>query len=377
MLLRVLIAPDKFKGTLTAREAAEAIAVGWQQARPSDRLERLPISDGGDGFGQVMSDLMGAIPQMIQTCDAAHRRCKARWWWEPRSKTALIESAEIVGLAKLPLNRFHPFELDTYGLGKVVRAAVELGAKRCLVGLGGTATNDGGFGLARALGWKFLSNEGKAIERWTELPSATHLARPLPYRLFPELVAAVDVQNPLLGLRGATRIYGPQKGLKPSDFRLAERCLAQLVALVKKTKRRELAMVPGAGAAGGLGFGVAAFLGGRLEAGFQLVARQADLEQRLTKADLVITGEGTIDSSTFMGKGAGCLARLCYDQGVPCIGLAGAIGPGLSRKQLFTRIRALTELTNPVEAKRKPGKWLQALAKQVANEVHHRQAVFK
>jgi glycerate kinase len=369
MRLRVLIAPDKFKGTLTAGGAAEAMALGWHEGRPSDRLELLPISDGGDGFGEVMSDLMGAVPQTVQTCDAAHRPCKARWWWESRSKSAVIETAEVVGLAKLPANRFHPFALDTYGLGKVVHAAVELGAKRCLVGLGGSATNDGGFGLARALGWEFTNDRGEAIERWTELPTAIQLARPLPHRLFPELVAAVDVQNPLLGPRGATRIYGPQKGLKPADFGAAERCLARLVALVQKTKGRDVATEPGAGAAGGLGFGFAAFLGGRLESGFQLVSREADLERRLRRADLVITGEGAIDGSTFMGKGAGCVARLCHERGIGCIGLAGAIGSGIGRKRLFTRMHSMTEMTTEAEAKGKPAKWLRTLAKQVAQQL--------
>ena len=368
MPLRVLIAPDKFKGTLTARAAAEAIARGWHQGRPGDELELLPISDGGDGFGQVMSELLGAVPRVIKTCDAAHRPCVARWWWEPRSRTALIESAEVIGLAKLPPNRFHPFELDTFGLGKVVLAATELGARRCLVGLGGSATNDGGFGLAASLSWQFLNAQGKPIAKWTELPEAVRVAPPPIRRFFPELIAAVDVQNPLLGGRGATRIYGPQKGIKPREFSRAEGCLARLAGLVRKIDARDLADLPGAGAAGGLGFGFAAFLGGSLQPGFQLIARAAQLERRLKLADLVITGEGSIDGSTFMGKGAGCVALLCRKSGVPCIGIAGTLGPGLSRRRLFTQVHALTELTTPREAKSKPAKWLQSLAKEVAKQ---------
>ena len=367
MPLRVLIAPDKFKGTLTARGAAEAIAKGWHDARPGDDLELLPVSDGGDGFGQVLSDLLGAAPRLIQTSDAAHRACKAQWWWEPRSRTAVIETAEVIGLARLPVGRFHPFQLDTQGLGKVMLAAVKLGAKRCLVGLGGSATNDGGFGLARALGWQFLDTKGKPIDQWTGLPRATRLAAPAG-ALFPELIVAVDVQNPLLGPRGATRIFGPQKGLKPREFRRAENCLGRLVDLAQKIDPRDFANLAGAGAAGGLGFGFAAFLGASLRPGFQLVARAAGLEQRLRRADLVITGEGAMDGSTFMGKGAGCIARLCQDSGIPCIGFAGALGPGVSQKRLFTRIRAMTELTTAGEAKRKPAKWLRALAKEVATK---------
>src|SRR6185369_6413412 len=148
MPLEVLIVPDKFKGTLTAKAAADAMARGWRRGRPNDAIEVLPMSDGGDGFGEVISNSLGAVPRSLRTCDAAHRGCTARWWWEPKSKTAVIETARIIGLAMLPHDRYHPFDLDTYGLGKVMRAAADLGARRCLVGLGGSATNDGGFGLA-------------------------------------------------------------------------------------------------------------------------------------------------------------------------------------------------------------------------------------
>ena len=132
MALKVLIIPDKFKGTLTAHEAAAAMARGWRKVRCADVLELLPMSDGGDGFGGVMSELLGARRQMIKTVDAAHRPCRARWWWEAKSKTAIIESAEVVGLAKLPPKKFHPFKLDTFGLGAVIRAAAAKGARRCV-----------------------------------------------------------------------------------------------------------------------------------------------------------------------------------------------------------------------------------------------------
>ncbi len=366
MRLRVLIVPDKFKGTLTAREAAEAVARGWRRARPADELALLPMGDGGDGFGGVMSALLGAVPQSIDTCDAAHRACRSQWWWEPRTKTAVIESAAVVGLAMLPPNRYHPFELDTYGLGTIVRAAADRGAGRCLVGLGGSATNDGGFGLARSLGWRFLNQHRKPIERWTELPTVVELRRPRRTRWFEHLQIAVDVQNPLLGPRGATRVYGPQKGLKPSEFPAAENCLRRLVALVQAPRGRALAGAPGAGAAGGLGFGFGMFLGGCLEPGFELFAREVGLERRFGQVDLVITGEGEMDRSTFMGKGAGRVARRCHDLGVPCIGLAGVIRPRIPREHRFTQMHALVELTTFREALSRPAHWLELLAQRVA-----------
>ena len=167
-----------------------------------------------------------------------------------------------------------PIQLDTLGLGAVVRAAARKGATRCLMGIGGSATNDGGFGLARALGWEFLDRDGRMIERWTDWTAGTHPRPAAPPVVHPVLVAT-DVQNPLLGPRGATRVYGPQKGLRPQDFALAERCLGRLAQVVQRQFGRDFARVPGAGAAGGLGFGLLAFLGAELKPGFELFARQA------------------------------------------------------------------------------------------------------
>jgi glycerate kinase len=365
MPLKVLIAPDKFKGTLSAGEAAAAIARGWRNVRPADRLELLPISDGGDGFGAVVSALRRARPQTVKTEDAAHRPCKATWWWEAKTKTAIIESARIIGLAMLPPGKFHPFELDTFGLGAVLRAAQGQGARQILVGIGGSATNDGGFGLARALGWKFVDKLGHPVERWTELHRLACL-HPSECRPVESVTVAVDVQNPLLGPRGASRIYGPQKGLGPDDFDLAERCLGQLAGVMGREFKRDFAAVPGAGAAGGLGFGLLAFLGAKLEPGFALFATLAKLAQRLRAVDLVITAEGAIDESTLMGKGVGQMARRCFDLKIPCVGLAGRVSPDPARSKFFAQIRALTELTSDARAKADPAHWLEQLAVAVA-----------
>ncbi len=364
MALKVLIIPDKFKGTLTAHEAAAAIARGWRKARRADVLELLPMSDGGDGFGGVMSELLGARRQMIKTVDAAHRPCRARWWWESKSKTAIIESAEVVGLAKLPPKKFHPFKLDTFGLGAVIRAAAAKGARRCLIGIGGSATNDGGFGMARALGWEFLDRAGKPITTWTRLHVLATMQPPERTRWFEEMLVAVDVQNTLLGAQGCTRIYGLQKGLTPKDFAMAELNLRRLAAIAKQHAKRDFASEPGAGAAGGLGFGLRCFAGARLEPGFELFARKANLLQRLRAADLVITGEGAIDQSTLMGKGVGQIAQWCGKLKVPCIGLAGTV---LARsKSSFAQEHGLTDLTTVEKAKSKPAFWLEKLAERVA-----------
>jgi glycerate kinase len=367
MPLKVLIIPDKFKGTLPAPAAAEAIARGWRKARPGDLLSLLPMSDGGDGFGEVTSALLKARVQRVKTVDAAHRRCVAKWWWEPSTRTAIIESAAVIGLAMLPPKRFRPFRLDTSGLGAVVRAAVQKGARRCLMGVGGSATNDGGFGLARALGWVFLDRQGEVIEGWTGLSQLARIRPPQRRRWFTSFVVATDVQNRLLGRKGATRIYGPQKGLRPQDFALAERCLSRLARVAKAQLGRDFAREPGAGAAGGLGFGLLAFLGVELQPGFDLFARQAALERRLRTADLVVTGEGAIDVSTLMGKGVGQIARRCRQLKIPCIALAGRVSASSGRRAFFTQAHALTELTTLAQAKARPAYWLERLAQQVAH----------
>jgi glycerate 2-kinase len=374
MALKVLIIPDKFRGTLTAAAAAEAIARGWRKARPQDSLSLLPMTDGGDGFGEVTSVLLQASVQHFKTVDAAQRPCVARWWWEPRTRTAVIESAAVIGLAILPPKRFHPFQLDTLGLGAVVRAAAKKGARRCLMGIGGSATNDGGFGLARALGWEFLDRKGELIERWIGLHQLDRIRTPRRHRWFSRFVVATDVQNRLLGQRGATRVYGPQKGLRPQDLALAERCLGRLARVVRKQFGRDFAREPGAGAAGGLGFGLPAFLGAEVQPGFELFARQAALERRLRGADLVVTGEGAIDRSTLMGKGVGQIAQRCRQLKIPCIGLAGMISASLETAAFFTQARALTELTSAAQAKAKPAYWLEQCAQLLASAAHDKPA---
>ncbi|MDB6112454.1 MAG: Glycerate 2-kinase [Pedosphaera sp.] len=371
MSLKVLIVPDKFKGTLTAQAAAQAIAKGWQRIRPEDALELLPMSDGGDGFGEVISAQMGAKAQPLKTVDAAHCPCRTKWWWQPGSKTAIIESANIIGLAQLPPGRFHPFKLDTFGLGAAIRAAAAKGARRCLIGIGGSATNDGGFGLARALGWEFLDHSGSAITEWTQLHALHRVRRPKRSRWFASLVVAVDVQNPLLGPQGCSRIYGPQKGLRKEDFPLAERCLGRLAEVVKQELRHDYANEPGAGAAGGLGFGLRCFLGARMQAGFDLFARHAELAKRLREADLVLTGEGAIDRQTLMGKGVGQIGQWCRQRNLPCLALAGRV---LTRdtKGCFTHAHALTGLTRVEEAQAKPAYWLRQLAMRAAQDYNRR-----
>jgi glycerate kinase len=325
--LRVLIVADKFKGTLTAEQAAAAIAHGWSSIRREDIVETLPMADGGDGFGAVLGHLLDAEPRSCATVDCAGRARNATWWFAPRTKTAIIEAAEVNGLRLLPPGRYHPFNLDTTGLGALLRAAISAEANRIFVGLGGSATNDGGFGLARSIGWVFLDSNGNELRRWTALTNLVRLDPPLHGILTgQELVIAVDVTNKLLGPRGATRIYGPQKGLRDAELEQSEACLSQLASVSGATCERDYAAEAGAGAAGGLGFAMRAFCGGQFRPGARVFAELADLERRITAAQLVITAEGCFDEQSLMGKGVGHVAELAALAQRPCLCL-----PAVSR----------------------------------------------
>ena len=325
----------------------------------------LPISDGGDGFGCVLGDALGAKPQRITTVDAAHRKCVSTWWWQSETRTAIIESANVIGLAMLPAGKFHPFQLDTFGLGKILLAATSKGAKTIILGIGGSATNDGGFGLARALGWEFLDARGERIELWMQLHALEEIRRPKSLKL-PKIIVAVDVENPLLGKHGATRVYGPQKGLRADEFAIAEKNLRRLALIAKQQLGFDFTHAHGAGAAGGLGYGLATFTRSELRPGFELLAKTTRLARQLNDCDLVITGEGSLDVSTLMGKGAGSLAELCRARNIPVIALAGVLHNSPKLRKLFTQTHSLTQLTTPTDARSRAAHWLAILAGQIA-----------
>jgi glycerate kinase len=364
--MRILIVPDKFKGTLTAQRAARAIARGWRSARPADSLDLLPMSDGGDGFGEVLSGLLDARRRRILTLDAAHQPQRAVWWWQAPNRVAIIESAEVIGLALMRPKKLHPFQLDTFGLGSILQAASRAAPRQCVVGIGGSATNDGGFGLARALGWQFFDGVGNELNQWPRLRDLARILPPLaPLDL--RITVAVDVCNPLLGPQGCSRVYGPQKGLH--EFALAEKCLRRMASLLARQHGVDCAGVPGAGAAGGLGFGLMAFAGATLKSGFELFARYAQLEKRIRAADIVVTGEGAMDLQTRMGKGVGQIAALSAKLHVPCIGLAGMIDATVQQSGIFAHARALTEMTTLARAQDRAAHFLEQLAAETASRV--------
>ena len=367
MTRRILIVPDKFKGSLSALEAAEAIARGWAAACPDDTLTLLPMSDGGDGFGPVMAGALGLEEQLVDVVNAAGQAHPAAWWFDSESGQAVVETAQSNGLALLPRGRFHPFGLDTCGVGQLLLAAGQSGAAHCLTGIGGSATNDGGFGMARALGWVFRDESGKVIEQWTRLDGLALIESPTS-RAWPSLKVASDVQNRLLGVDGATWVYGPQKGMRPEDFAKADACLGRLATVTAETLGSDFSLTPGSGAAGGLGFGLMAFAGATIESGFEVFAKATDLEAKVGQADFVVTAEGAIDEQTLMGKGTGQVAVFCRRLGKPSIGLAGQLALRQSEvepgKRLFWRLAALVpDLACESEAMANAASHLEQLAK--------------
>jgi glycerate kinase len=367
MARRVLIAPDKFKGTLSASEAAQAIATGWRQARPEDTLILQPISDGGDGFGVLLAEALNGKPTCCEGTNAASQTIKATYWLTP-DQTALIESANVIGLAMLEPSQRAPLENDSTGLGQVIQHATTNGAKRLIIGIGGSATNDGGFGMARGLGWEFLDSANNPLPEWPALTQLNSIVQPL-NRPLPPITTAVDVQNRLLGPNGCTRIYGPQKGLNESDLPIAEDALKKLARIWKQQTDADAAQLPGSGAAGGLGFGLHCFANAELQSGFELFARTVRLVEKLAEADIVITGEGGMDRQTVMGKGVGELAKLARQHDCRCLAFAGTVTDEATLESDFEQCSSLTELTSCTEAIAHPARWLQALAQRTAEHL--------
>jgi len=321
---KILIVADKFKGSLNANSVARVIASGWSNVWPDDQIEQLPMSDGGDGFGSIMADHMDLSEQFFLGCDAARRDCELSYWIDDSFKKAVFEAAVSNGLFHFQKEKYHPFELDTWGVGELLLNLKLNKVEECLIGIGGSSTNDAGFGMARALGWRFFNNEREEIINWTDLSSLKSIIEPESI-VWPSITVASDVLNPLLGLNGSTWVYGSQKGLNKKDFAVADKCFERLAKIASDKIGNDFSVHSGAGAAGGLGFGMLAFAGAKICSGFELFAEKTNLESKICNSDLVITAEGKMDSQTLMGKGTGQVASMSRRLGKKCIGLAGQL----------------------------------------------------
>lgn len=325
--MRIVLAPDSFKGSLSATEACLAMEEGIRRVFPNAEVAHLPMADGGEGtIESVILALGGAVREAIVR-DPLGRDVVARYGVLTDGATAVVELAQASGHALLEAGERDPLVASTYGTGQILRRCLDEGYRRVLLGLGGSATNDAGAGLLRALGVKFLDDAGR------ELPegggSLVALRRidlsGLDPRLAETKVTAVtDVRNPLCGEHGASRVYGPQKGASAADVALLDTALGNFAAVVREQSGHDVAEAPGAGAAGGVGAGALAFLGAELRPGFALLAELYRFGERISGADLVLTGEGRLDAQTLSGKVVAGVCELAGEHGVPVAALVGS-----------------------------------------------------
>lgn len=349
MARRFLIAPDKFKGSLSAPEAAAAMAAGVLRREPNAVVDLCPIADGGEGFMEALAAAMGASWISCPAVDALGRAVDSRYAVAetPEGRTAILEMAETAGLWRLAVDERDPLVATTRGVGmQIAHAVSEHGVTRILLGIGGSATNDGGCGMAAALGMDFLDAWGNAIDpvpaNFAKV-SRVDASRQL---VLPEILAACDVDNPLLGGRGATAIFSAQKGSTEETRPHLETAMARLVEL---TGGAAAAETPGAGAAGGLGFGLLHFAGSRLVSGFDLLAGLLELEKRVQAADHVLTGEGSLDHQSLSGKGPVALARMAMRYSKPVTGICGTADAEARGSGIFHALHALTDTGLPLE----------------------------
>ncbi len=371
--MRILIAPQELKGSLTAAEAAAAIADGLRRALPHVQLDLLPLADGGPGTLDALLAARGGDSCTTRVSGPLHGTMVEARFGVFDGGTALIETAEANGLALLArLGREQdPARATTRGVGELVCAALDAGCRRFLLGIGGSATNDGGAGMAQALGFRLLDAAGNDLA-----PGATALAaldRIEADGADPRLAGcafdvAVDVQNPLCGPQGATAVYGPQKGVRPEQVAELDAALRRLGEVIARDLGRDVIELPGAGAAGGLGAGLVGFLGARLRPGFEIVAEAVDLESRVRAADLIVTGEGRLDGQTPFGKTIAGLSATARRHGKPVIALVGGIAADFEPNTVPGLTAAFALTSRPLtlaEAQRDANALLSSLAEQV------------
>lgn len=353
----VLAAPASFKETLTAAEAAEAMAAGVRRADPSVAVVCCPIADGGEGSLDALASALGAEIRRVSVTGPLGDPIEARYGVARRrvggggggGRVGIVELAEASGLGLVAPSRRDPTVTTTFGTGELI-AALTAECDEILVCVGGSATVDGGAGLAQALGANFCDRRGSPIRAPLTGGRLGEITAVEPVRGLPVLRVLCDVRNRLLGADGAAAVYGPQKGATPAQVRELEGALAHLAAL---GGRPELAALPGAGAAGGAAFGLAAFCGARLERGIDAVLDAVGFHERCARADLVLTGEGSLDAQTLQGKACAGVLDAATRHGRQVIAIVGRAGPGAERLG-FARVESLSERYGLERAMREP-----------------------
>jgi glycerate kinase len=341
--LSIVVAPDSFKGSLAAAEVAHALERGLAASLPGARIDTLPLSDGGEGWVDALVAGASGEIRSVRVCGPLGRKVDARFGLvrDRGVTTGVVEMAQASGLGLVPVEERDPTRTTTRGTGQLIAAALDAGASRILIGVGGSATNDGGAGMARALGARLLDRDGNDLpEGGGALAGCASVdVSGLDVRLEEaEILVASDVDNPLLGPRGASAVYGPQKGATARQAEKLDAALATYADAVARATGRDVRAVAGAGAAGGLGFGLMAFLGAELRPGIEIALDALRADELFEQSDLVVTGEGRIDEQTLAGKVPVGVARRARRYGVPVVAVGGSVAPlGDELQQAFER----------------------------------------
>jgi glycerate kinase len=369
--MRILVAPDKFKGTLTAAEVAAHLATGLRSVLPHAQVDVVPVADGGDGT-LAAAEAAGFERVQVRATGPTGLPCSAAYG--RRGLEAVVELAEVSGLARLGSDPLQPLAATSRGTGELIAAALDAGCRRVVVGIGGSASTDGGAGLLRGLGARVSGRGGRALrDGGAALADAVSLdlSGLHPALAETEVVVACDVDNPLTGPKGAAAVYGPQKGADPDDVATLDLALSVWADVVAEATGRDLRVTPGAGAAGGVGFALLAVLGATLRPGAALVAELTGLADAVAAADLVVTGEGSLDEQTLHGKAPVGVASLARDRGVPVVAVAGrvALDPVTLRTVgIGAAYPLLAEATDEREAFERPGPLLERIGARIARE---------
>ncbi|WP_420146536.1 glycerate kinase [Spirosoma sp.] len=323
--MKILLAPDKFKGSLTASEVCKAMTDGIRLVDETADILSVPMADGGEGTADVLTQATGGTWHTVTVQNPLGRPVEAGYGISGDGKTAFIEMAQASGLRLLNRSEYNPFLTNTFGTGELIHHAISKNVERIVLGIGGSATNDAGTGMAAALGWRFLNKSGQEVRPCGgNLVDMQSIIQP-DQRWNGTVEVACDVTNPLVGPQGATFIYGPQKGAKPTDLPTLDAGMVHLAGLIRAQFGLDLSAIPGAGAAGGLGAGAVLFLNGKLTEGVNLVIKHTRLAEQLANVDLVLTGEGRIDNQTLQGKLIAGITRLAQERSIPVVALCGSL----------------------------------------------------
>lgn len=366
----VVIAPDKFKGALTAMQAAQALERGVKRASPDAECKLCPMADGGEGTVETFLD-RGAQRRTARVRGPLGKRVEAVFALDDR--TAIVEMSSASGLGLLDSAEYDPTKTDTFGTGGLISAALSAGARRIIVGLGGSATNDAGTGMLRALGVRFLDANGDELREG--ILSYERLAsidiEGLDSRVMDvEIDAAVDVDNPLCGADGASRTFAKQKGATPEQIERLDAVLEHIADVAAKTLGHDERNTPGAGAAGGLGFALVAFLDANLERGVKLIADEAGLPEMMRDASLCLTGEGKIDMQTLHGKTVAGVAKIASDCGVPVVAFGGKVEEDAKAALAGLGIEAIQTAPPDVPAEEAMARAAEFLEKAASGRLH-------